>query len=127
MRFLLDENVPRAVGDALRELGHDVRLSTDLVAVGSPDQVVATAAVQDDRILVSHDRDMRRIDRIEARGARDRYRNLNRLLLSCEEPRAAERVRAFMSVVQADFDYLPDGSHERMFFDIGDRRARIFR
>lgn len=127
MRFLLDENVPAAVGQVLAEHGHDVTFATEVVAAGSPDHVVATAAIQDERILVTHDRDFRRIDSLHAREANNgRFSTLNRLLLSCAEPAAADRVRGFLPVIEADLGCCPaEGC--RMYFDVGDRRARLFR
>jgi len=127
MRFLLDENVPRAVADVLRQSGHDVALAADVLAAGSPDQLVATAAEQDNRILVSHDRDMRRIERANSEGARARYEHLSRLFLCCAEPSSAERVRMFMAIIEAEFLRVQDHDDRRMFLEIGDRRVRIFR
>lgn len=127
MRFLLDENVPRAVAETLRDLGHDVKRSTELVAVGAADPVVAIAAMEDDRILVSHDRDMRKIERAGALAGRPRYQRLHCLMLSCAEPTAAARVRAFMPVIEADYICLLPEQACRMFFEVGDTRARLFR
>lgn len=127
MRFLLDENVPRAVAQALTDLGHDVVLATEVVAAGSPDHVVATAALQDERVLVTHDRDFRRIDRLHARERNGgRFHALHRVLLSCQEPAAAARIRNFLPVIEADLGCCPDHA-ARMFFDVGETRARLFR
>jgi hypothetical protein len=124
---LLDENVPIAVAQVLRETGHDVVVAADVVAAGSPDHVVAAAALQDGRVLVSHDRDFRRIDSLHAREANGgRFNALHRLLLSCAEPVAAERVRSFLPVIEADLGHCP-AIPCRMYFDVGDRRARLFR
>ena len=127
MRFLLDENVPRAVAQALTDLGHDVVLATDVVAAGSADHIVATAAIQDDRILITHDHDFRRIDRLHARERNGgRFQTLHRLLLSCQEPAAAARICDFLPVIEADLGCCPNHA-QRMFFDVGETRARIFR
>ena len=127
MRFLLDENVAVGVAQVLTDLGHDVVRATEVVAAGSPDHVVATAALQDDRILVTHDRDFRRIDSLHAReAAAGRFNTLHRLLLSCAEPEAAARIQAYLPVMEADLACCPEHA-ERMYFDLGDNRARIFR
>jgi hypothetical protein len=127
MRFLLDENVAVGVGRTLQELGHDVIRATDVVAAGSPDHVVATAALQDNRILVTHDRDFQRIDRLYAREAGGgRFHNLHRLLLSCPEPDAARRICAFLSVIEADLGSCPEHA-QRSYINLDDRKARIFR
>ena len=127
MDFLLDENVPHSVGRVLEEFGHDVAYVTDCLSTGSPDQLVATAAVQMGRILVSHDRDMRRIERFVSPGDRDRFPTLSRLMLCCIERQAAERVRLFMPIVEAEFARVRELEDKRLFFEIGNRRVRIHR
>ena len=60
LRFLTDHNVPDSVGKALDELGHDVVRLRDVMAVNTSDPIVARAAIEDKRILVSWDRDFNR-------------------------------------------------------------------
>lgn len=55
------------------EFGHDLALVTDRLSSGSPDPLVAAAAVQMGRILVSLDRDMRGIERFVSQGDQDRF------------------------------------------------------
>lgn len=57
LRFKLDENLPRKVDPALRELGHDVEtaLSEDLAGAVDPQLLAACSA--EDRILVTLDLD----------------------------------------------------------------------
>lgn len=57
MRFLVDENMPREIGDFLLGLGHDVLLVRDSELAGSTDDVVWAIAVEQARVLVTHDRD----------------------------------------------------------------------
>lgn len=123
---MLDENVPERVAAVLRDLGHEVVRSTELVVAGSPDQVVATAAQEGGWILVSHDNDFKRIERLCSEGQQGRFPRLSRLLLSCPEPRSAERLEAFMPVVQAEFDRVQVLPDSRLIVDIGERRVRIF-
>lgn len=127
MKFLLDENVPHSVGAVLAEFGHDVAFVTDHLGTGSPDPLVATAAVRMDRILVSIDRDMRRIERFVSQGDQDRFPTLSRLMLCCIERSAAERVRLFMPVIEAEFHRVQALEDRRLFFEIGNRRVRIHR
>lgn len=124
---MLDENVPERVADALRRLEHDVVRSTDIVVGGSPDQVVATAAQEDGRILVSHDKDFKRVERLCSEGQQQRYPTLSRLLLSCPEPASASRLEAFISIVEAEFARVQELEDMRLMMDIGERRVRIFR
>ena len=56
-RFKLDENLPRRVEPALRELGHDVETALSEGLSGADDPAVLAACVAEDRILVTLDLD----------------------------------------------------------------------
>jgi len=124
---MLDENVPERVADTLRRLNHEVIRSTEVVVAGSPDQIVATAAQEGGWILMSHDRDFRRIERLYSEGQQERFPSLSRLLLSCPEPISATRLETFMTVVEAEFARVQPLEDRRLMMDIGERRIRIFR
>lgn len=57
LRFKLDENLPRRVEPALRELGHEVETATSEGLAGAPDSVLLAACGSEDRILVTLDLD----------------------------------------------------------------------
>lgn len=103
MRFLIDHNVQVSVQRVLKQLGHDVALSKDEVGQEAADPVVAAAAIDQDRILVSHDKDMKRVQRFLSDKNRARYRKLCRLMLQCPEPVAARRLEAMMPLVEFEF------------------------
>lgn len=124
---MLDENVPEKVAETLRRLQHEVIRSTDLVVGGSADQIVATAAQEGGWILVSHDRDFKRIERLCSEGQQQRFPRLSRLLLSCPEPTSAVRLETFISIVEAEFARVQPLDDTRIMMDIGERRVRIFR
>ncbi len=56
MRFLANENFPRAAVDALRRSGHDVTW-VRTAAPGIKDSDVLAWAVRDERILITFDKD----------------------------------------------------------------------
>lgn len=56
MRWLADENIPRALVSALRALGHDV-LEAGKCSPGTADLALLSMARDQDRILISFDRD----------------------------------------------------------------------
>lgn len=126
MRFLLDENVHLGVMRALVELNHDAIRSTQILNVGAEDQLVATAAVENQRVLVSHDHDMRKIERKISEGHRERYPALCRLMFCLPEPEAVPRLLKFLPMVEVEFaSALADG--QPMMFEICARRIRIHR
>lgn len=57
LRLFLDHNTPDSIGKWLRRRGHSVYLLRKHMPDNSPDPVVATAALKDERILVSWDKD----------------------------------------------------------------------
>lgn len=126
MRFLLDHNVPANVGAFLRQREHDVVVVMDILAQDAPDPLVAKAAMAEERVLVSHDRDMRRVERLISEGFRARYPALSRMHLSCPEVASAERVESFIEVIEAEFACLL-GRGLPMLLEIGERRARLIR
>lgn len=52
LRVLLDEGVPRSVGQILANDGHEVLNLEDVLLKGSADPVVCTAAEANDAVLV---------------------------------------------------------------------------
>ena len=71
MRFLADENIPKASIGLLRRHGHDV-LAASETARGASDVALLTRSVEESRILLTFDRDFGalafRSDRPKARG-----------------------------------------------------------
>ncbi len=61
--FLADENFEDDVVDALSALGHDVVTARAAGLTNTPDPVVLAHATAESRILLTHDRDFRRLHR----------------------------------------------------------------
>lgn len=57
MRFLVDSCVSRAVCDELRAAGHDVQWVPDVYAGDPGDEAIIDAALSDDRVLITGDKD----------------------------------------------------------------------
>lgn len=93
--FLTDVNVPDSVGDFLKERGHDVERVRDVMPADSPDPVVAEAAMQAGRVLVSWDRDFN-----QQRFKKPRFASLSRIGFSCPEPLGAARLAVVISLVE---------------------------
>lgn len=94
-RFLTDHNVPDSVGNMLQSIGHDVVRLRDIMAVDTADPVVARAAIEDNRILVSWDRDFN-----QQRFMAARFSQLSRIAMSCPEMKGAERLEAVLDIVE---------------------------
>lgn len=115
-----------SVANALIERGHDAVLVRDRLAQDAPDPLVATAAVEDGRVLVSHDNDMRRIERKLSPAHRERFPSLSRLMLCLPEPVAAARLVAFLPIIELDFE-IATNAGTAMMFEVCERRVRLHR
>lgn len=127
LRFLLDESVPNAVGVVLKGAGHETYFvnKSQIVLRGSPDPVVAEAAVQADAILVALDGDMRQIAKSHGAG-KNRYSKLSVLKLSCSELAAAKRVKAMMSLIEHEWAIV-HGGIRKFHVEIKDTLVRSMR
>jgi hypothetical protein len=93
-RFLTDHNVPDSVGNLLLNLGQDVVRLRDVMAADAKDPVVARAAIEDSRILISWDRDFN-----QQRFLSPRFAGLRRLSMSGPEMTGASRLEEIFDVV----------------------------
>lgn len=114
MRLLLDHNVPNSVALVFRTHGHDVRLVRDILPTDSPDLLVATVSEEEGFILVSCDRDFRKIAPRIPKGARTRFRNLSRISIECSEPQAAQRIEEAMALIEFEYEGAQKRSDKRI-------------
>ena len=124
--FLLDHNVMRAIQGCLEDRGHDVAWSRDLVGQEAADPIVAAAAAQDDRILVSHDHDMKRVQRYLSEAHRARHPNLSRLMLQCEQAVSLVRLQTFISLIEFEFELASENDQAFLVY-VQERRIVIAR
>jgi len=126
MKFFLDEGVPASVGKFLHSEGHDVILLKDVIATGSPDNVVATAAEKNEAILVACDGDMKQMVKRFGIGA-GRFKALNLLKITCAGPLNTPRVQQSLSLVQHEWDWSQRKKARRMFVEIKSDVIRTYR
>lgn len=126
MRFLLDHNVLGSLRNLLQERGHDVVWSRDLVGQDAEDPIVAAAAMEHDRVLVSHDNDMKRVHKFISDAHRARFPNLSRLMLQCDQATSLDRVSLLLPLIELEFE-LALASGEQFMFTIQGTRAVICR
>ena len=117
LRFFLDEGVPHSVGQALDEAGHEVIYLQQVMATGSPDQLVCAVAEANDAILVALDADMKQLARRYGVGSR-RYKRLSLIKLSCRETRAAARIKAALTLIEHEWAYSEGNTDRRIFIEI---------
>jgi hypothetical protein len=98
LAFLTDQNVPDDVVRCLDDRGYLVSRVRDEMAANSTDPIVAMAAINAGRILVSWDRDFG-----HQRFMQPRFSRLSRIGFSCPEPQSASRLAAVLDVIEFAF------------------------
>lgn len=126
LRFFLDHNVAASVGRVLQQAGHEVVFLADVLPQDAPDKLVAAVAEQRGAVLVSHDRDFKRLAPRIGIG-RSQYRKLNRIALTCTEPQAEGRVRAALGLLEAEWTLAQEARDQRMIIEIGSSYIRTNR
>jgi predicted nuclease of predicted toxin-antitoxin system len=127
IRFLLDNCVPDSVGEVLRVRGHTIQYVRDILPVDSSDPLVATVSEEEDAVLVSCDRDFRLIAPRIPHGQRARYRRLSRIALECNEPQAASRIEAAMTLIESEFEIAQKSKDKRMMIVIQNSGIKTLR
>ncbi len=118
--------MPDAVGRALQAAGHEVILLRTQLAPNSPDPLVAAVAEMNDAVLVSLDSDFKSLAPRSGVG-KQRFKTLSRIGLKCNEPQAAKRIEAALSLIVHEWDFSRRGSDKRMIVEIGQTTIRTIR
>jgi predicted nuclease of predicted toxin-antitoxin system len=104
MRFLTDENVADNVGEWLRARGYEVFVARDVVARGSPDELLAFLIEVNGLIIVTHDNDFKQLRRTLPQGQRNRVTNgAGRISLSVPEARVVGRLEQVWDIVEFQY------------------------
>lgn len=119
LRVLLDEGVPRSVGQVFEADGHEVLYFEDVFVKGSADPVVCTAADANEAVLVALDNDMKAAAKRRGIG-QSRYRRLSLIKLSCREPNAAHRLSEALDLIKAEWRTGVGHTSRRLFVENGD-------
>ncbi len=98
LRFFTDENIGDSIVRYLRGRGHSVYVCKKHLPEGTPDPVVATTAMEDDRILVSQDKDFN-----HQRFEQPRYATLSRIGLTGHGPELLAAVKEHIHLVEAQW------------------------
>lgn len=121
LRFFLDANVARSVGETLEESGHFVIYGNQALPEKTQDQMVCTAALANNCILVAHDKDMKAMSQL------DKFKKLNMLLLYCNEVIASKRVAHLMTLIEHEGNACEELKARRFFLEIHTHAFRSHR
>ncbi len=126
LKFFLDNCVPDSVARVLREVGHNVVLLREVIPKDSPDQLVAAVSELQEAILVSYDKDFRTLAPRIGIG-RQRFRRLSRVGFRCDEPQAASRIEAALSLIEHEWQAAQVARDKRIIIEIGATYIRTIR
>ena len=118
--------MPQSVGGVLMAAAHEVIFLRHELAPNSPDPLVAAVAEMNGAVLVSLDSDFQTLAPRAGVGRR-RFRYLSRIALKCNEPQAAGRMTACLSLIQHEWDFAQQQPDKRIIIEIGNSWIRLVR
>ena len=127
MIFILDECIPVSALHALQNLNYEAAMITVYIATKSPDQLVAATADAAGAIIVSHDRDFKRLIARRTDGQQPRFRNAHLLKMECKQPRIPDRLIMCMPIIVSEFQARQQMRDHRMIAWIGADFIRVWR
>jgi len=106
IEFLVDENVPTTVGTFLESRGHLVYSVGDTFAKSSPDPLLLAAAELNGLVVVTFDRDFKRLIQQLPTGIRGRaHRQAGRLSFTCKEPEVLDRITELIELIEFTYAF----------------------
>src|SRR5438093_190514 len=100
MLLLIDENVPDSVASFFASRGHEVRYVRDILPARTPDPVIAEIGDRLSAIVVTWDKDFRKlVSRIPA-GNRTAFRRLGRITFRCNEARGLSQLERWIDHIE---------------------------
>jgi predicted nuclease of predicted toxin-antitoxin system len=127
MLRLIDENVPDSVTSFLRDRGHEVRLVREEFPAGTPDPVIAKVGDELAAIVVTWDKDFRRLAARVPEGSRARLRRLGRISFRCNEANGRRRVEELIEWIEFEFAQVQKRRDNRLLIEIGETSFRVVR
>jgi predicted nuclease of predicted toxin-antitoxin system len=121
VRFLLDEDVPHAVGEFLAERGHEVFYVAESLVKGSADTLVVQWVDVHEAVVVTHN--YKHFEKLVSRvpkGGRARFRKASRLTLRCVQTHALRRVTDLIEDIEHEYERCQRRTDKRMMSEIGE-------
>ena len=106
--FFTDENVPASVACYLKSEGHQVTVLTDVMLKGTADPIIEVACSKNGQVLISHDKDFKRVSK-RLNITQRQYRNsLHRIILRCKEPNDVKILTSVLPLIELEWRLLKD-------------------
>src|SRR5262245_45816195 len=104
MLFLTDENVPDAVGQFFKDLGHEVQLARDNFRPGAHDKILVEGCDAIEGSIITWNRkDFENlVGRRPPEGNQQRYRHVGAVYFRCSEPAAIKRLNQLADIIKLE-------------------------
>lgn len=128
MPLLIDEDVPQAVSEFLRERGHNVQMVRGSPLEREADAVLAKAVIEARGIVVTwnHRHFSQLIDRRPPLNY-TRFPNVGRLSFVCPHAMGLKRLRELIEDIEREYQLVQERRDRRLIMVIGDTWFRIDR
>ena len=120
MRLLIDENVQDSIAQFFKQRGHKVELVREKFLPGEPDPVIAEAGDKMGVVVVTWDKGFRQLAKRAPHGTRQRFRNLSRITLRCNQAKALERVQRYIESIEFEFKQAQNRGDKRLIVEVTD-------
>jgi predicted nuclease of predicted toxin-antitoxin system len=125
MRLLIDENVPRSVAEFFASRGHSVQYVRDLLPPSTPDPVIAQIGDRLSAIVVTWDRDFRKVASRVPAGNRTKFRRLGRISFQCKEPRGVPLLELWIESIEFHYQQALKRRDFRMIVQIQESGFKV--
>lgn len=126
LRVFVDQCVPDSAGHAFLDAGHEVQFLRERLATSSDDLLVAAVALANEAILLSLDRDFKKIA-TRLQFSQRKLRTLSLIKLSCRESQAKSRLALGMSLIEHEYDVMLATPGARLFIEVQKDCIRTYR
>ena len=118
MRLLIDENVPRSVAEFYGNRGHTIEYVRDLFPNSTPDPVIAKIGDRLSAVVVTWDKDFRKLASRIPEGNRERFRRLGRISYRCNEVRGLALTEHWIEAIEFHYSLALRKSDLRMIVQV---------
>jgi predicted nuclease of predicted toxin-antitoxin system len=125
MLLLIDENVPNSVALYFAERGHEVRYVRDILPARTQDPVIAEVGDRLSAIVVTWDKDFRKLVRRIPVGNRTAFRRLGRITFRCNEVNGLAQLRRWIDHIELLYQKAGEQADLRMIVEIQENAFKI--
>jgi predicted nuclease of predicted toxin-antitoxin system len=127
MVLIIDENVPERVADYFRERGHVVIHVRDFLRIGVTDESIANRADELAAVIVTWDRDFKKLVARVPIGERLRFRRLGRISFDCRPEHGRRRAEQLIEYIEFAYEVESRSRDRRLIVEITETSFRVVR